>query len=895
MFRLTLKVKFAILLVGIIFSLVFLITSNFKTSRETSDMLGHARDQALPRFVGTNRILDLFDEITRTLNSAVVSQDQQALSRADEKRTELVVLLNELETMVQGQELSRVRRIRLGFNTYYEGARRQVVRALSEEDTIDPNAGNEIESLANRLVALEDDLMILRQEARREMRSNLDEAVDVVRQNALQNRIVGLLAGLMLTVLIVFIVLRIINAISKLSQIVSSIGSSGSLARVDFPHFSNDEIGDLAASLRNMVVALDDTMISKGYLDDIVESLADMLVVVKSDLTIERFNRALCEQLGHRDQDLLGKHIGLLIPDEAIQHLGADPLQKGVYRPSFDTVMFRKDGSSVPVAFSNSTMYGKEGSKRGIVCLARDVSNRRKIERELIEARDAAESAARAKSQFLANMSHEIRTPLNGVLGMAQILMGAQLRGSERECVEIIYDSAENLLRMINEILDYSRIDADKLELKYVEFNLRSCLEGTIELLQEKAVRKNLELHLILDHRLPRMFKGDPGRLRQILLNLIGNGIKFTEQGQVVTRVFAVEEQENLIKVCFQVVDTGIGIAREEREKLFLPFSQLDDSDTRRFGGAGLGLAVANRLVAAMGGNIELESIKGKGATFSFTLAFRKLAGKQLPSSIPEQLRQARILLFSPRVQLVDSLRENLHPLETLIAPDLEIARELLSQASELPQIVLADGNLRDEMILLTREYSGKDETKPFFCLKLATGDDQEEIGAPFDQNMLLPIKRVTLLRTLEQALISFKEDTQPKEEEKTELVDTHILLVEDNPVNQKVTMRFLEKKGYRCDIAANGLEALEQMKKRDYDLILMDCNMPEMDGYEATREIRKRQQGGTRTPIVALTANIQEGDEEKCYAAGMDGYLGKPLKVRALYEMLDRFLSKVK
>ncbi|PTN31541.1 response regulator [Desulfonatronum sp. SC1] len=580
-------------------------------------------------------------------------------------------------------------------------------------------------------------------------------------------------------------------------------------------------------------------------------------------------------------------------------------------------------------------IFNEAGKVVQVIEYSLDVTDRRKIEEDLQRANGrleeamgqakrmamAAQAANVAKSQFLANMSHEIRTPMNGVIGMTGLLMDSNLTEEQRGYAEIIRTSGESLLSLINDILDFSKIEADKLDFQEVDFDLRAVVEDTFQVLGHKAHEKGLELVLRIDAETPTLLRGDPGRLRQILLNLCGNAIKFTADGEVVTEVALERTTEDGVLIRFAVRDTGIGIPEEKLAEIFAPFHQADASVSRNFGGTGLGLTISKRLVEMMGGSLGVESTEGQGSTFWFTAALGRQDredGAAQPSLFGD-MRDVRALIVDDNTtnRLVFWEQLSRWGLRCDEAEGAEDALSALRQAhaggdpfrvalldmqmpkmdgASLGMAIKADPDLRDTVLIMLTSLGAYAEAQRMAEIGFAA-----YLHKPVRQSQLFDCLQTVLTgpesgRPLQPARLT---DPEPvgMAMEADRRRRARILLAEDNPVNQMVAVKILERLGYKPDVVANGREAVESLESRGYDLVLMDVQMPVMDGLEAAREIRRREtEAGavnTGTPIIALTAHAMQGDRERCLQAGMNDYLSKPLQPVDLLQMLRKWLKR--
>ena len=571
---------------------------------------------------------------------------------------------------------------------------------------------------------------------------------------------------------------------------------------------------------------------------------------------------------------------------------------------------------SIPVPFESSLLRARLRSLMQVRQRITDLLDR---QRELADAVRGAEANSRTKSEFLAAMSHEIRTPMNGVIAMSSLLMETQLTVDQRGYLETIHSSSESLLTIINDILDFSKIEAGKMELEHRSFDLRACIEESLDLLAPRTLEKSLDLVYEADDTIPATVEGDCQRLRQVLVNLLGNAVKFTERGDILVKLEMIAspateiDQRPPLRLHFQVRDTGIGIQPDRLARLFRAFTQADVSTARKYGGTGLGLAISRRLVELMGGRMWAESVPGEGSTFHFTINVASVADASPPAHTGRlpRLADLKILILDDNAASRNALFEQCRRwgMQPKAVETAAQALELLRGKAEF-DLALIDLHLPGHDGLAVAAEIQKLPSAAMLPMVLLTplGKKKrgtEEVRLVFAHAVHKPVKPAQLSAALERALLSPRIPVRPPEPVRTESslaqqLPLRILLVDDNAINQKVAIRILQQFGYQPEVAGNGREALDKLDQQPFDFIFMDVMMPEMDGLETTRLLRKRQMIGgyanyqSRIIIVAMTAHAMQGDREKCIAAGMDDYLAKPVRPKDVREMIERWGGKI-
>jgi PAS domain S-box-containing protein len=657
---------------------------------------------------------------------------------------------------------------------------------------------------------------------------------------------------------------------------------------------------------------------AKDDLDKMIKSMADALLVTDESGTIKTINQATKELFGYTEAELLESPIDCIISERDRAREIRDRARSS-HGEFWEVTCYKKNGEAITVSLSCAAIQGRAAQTQDFVYIARDITARKRAEEQLEYARRQAELASQAKSSFLANMSHEIRTPLNAVLGMAGLLAESELTADQQDLVETIRVSGDALLSLINEILDLSKLESGEMVLEEEDFYLSTCMEESVELVASNAAEKGLELAALCNPEVPDFLRGDRDRLRQILMNLVSNAVKFTEQGYVTVSSHLVSQTETTATICLQVTDTGIGIRQENCEKLFQPFSQVYSQSTRKYGGTGLGLAICQQLTHLMNGQIQVDSEVGQGSTFSVTIPFPKQTS---PRKRWQPTWQGYRLLVADASAI--SRKAIQYQLQgwgieaTGVSSSTEVL-EVLQQANDQQTPyhgVFLDMNLPPQGSWVTIQQIKQHPQLASTPIVLLSSMNQRQQAKKAQEAGLTamavkPVKREKLREILTQVLPSDTMESSsklpetgsasedpfllPNYSKKSKL---RILVAEDNAVNRKVACKQLENLGYSADVASDGEEVLQRLESQVYDIIFMDCQMPVLDGYTTTQMLRQRWQNHETDilypVVIAMTANAMSEDREKCLDVGMNDYISKPVRKDRLQEILTNWSQKL-
>jgi signal transduction histidine kinase/CheY-like chemotaxis protein/HPt (histidine-containing phosphotransfer) domain-containing protein/HAMP domain-containing protein len=978
--RFPLKSKFGLLLVGFVAAMAVVIFMSYSTARKVTAELREVEFEAFQQYTEALRLIDAFQDTSTGFAAAVDKRDRALLAQCQSRRAGLLEQVARIAHSIPRAEADLLGQIAIDSDAYLAAAQSHAESALAADaDTVIADRAQKTAALERRLGSDLNRLAIL---AGQQVAMSLSATARAAQVKWLEALVAGVMAFVMLLVVFTFLMAGIVGPIKTLSLVAAEVAKGNLEQRIDVPSSGNDEIGDLVGSFNLMTQGLIKTTVSKRYVDNIIRSMMDTLVIASPDGVIKSVNRATLDLLGYQEHELIGKPLeAILIEDGGrafrgqigasggspgksesgqscpdppsqdqpttglpaagnsagtgapTQTSGPAPLARETRR--VEGTYLAKDGTRIPVSLSSSLMRDDAGAVEGIVCVAQDITERKRWEQELQDATETVERANRelresngqleeatrfaqdmvaqaetanaAKSEFLAMMSHEIRTPLNGILGFSQLLLeDPALSGEQRDFVETIHASGTGLLTVINDILDFSKIEAGKMDLEMIDFDLVSVVESVGDIIGQRSTEKGLDLNCFVDHRVPARLRGDPGRLRQILLNLAGNAVKFTERGEVTVEANLEYETKETATVRFEVRDTGIGIPDDRQAQIFDKFTQVDGSTTRKYGGTGLGLAISRRLVEIMNGEIGVESELGKGSTFYFTIEFPLQKGPVAKPSV------ARAVSVDGLAVLVvdDSARSRRLLGETLAHWNMKpfsvgsgpVALDALEAAAAIGRpytLALVDARMPEmDGFTLCERIKGSKALAATRLVMLTSGgkcgDGPRCRRLGISAYLVKPVKQSDLWEAIMLTL-----GTNDGGGRRTDLItqhtlregrrSLHVLVAEDSPVNLKLVVKLLEKRGHTVGVATNGREALNALETQPYDLVLMDVQMPEMDGFEATVAIREQERAtGEHIPIVAMTAHAMKGDRERCLATGMDAYVSKPIRAQDLLEAMD-------
>ncbi len=725
------------------------------------------------------------------------------------------------------------------------------------------------------------------------------------------------MAGIALIIVVMVLLNRsVISRLSQLSASVAAIAISGDAsAHVDCP--GSDEISHLGGDINRMLESLHLLQVQRQRAEmryrAFMENIPAIALIKDSEGRIVYMNEPMARFTQKKFEDVKSEVLADRLPPEIAATLRQHDQQilSNKLSMQFEEMIPSPDG--VPHNWLTFRFPIEEPEGDVLVgTVSIDISDRKEADEELRKAKEAAEAANLAKSEFLANMSHEIRTPLNGVIGMTDLALATDLTIEQQEYLQIIKLSADSLLTVINDILDFSKIEAGKIDFEEIDFNLRDMVEMTMKTLAFRADEKGLELLCDFAPEVPEAIHGDSTRLRQVIVNLVGNAIKFTEKGEVEIKVRAVGEPGDQQMIHFTVCDTGIGICPDKQQSIFEPFTQADSSTTRKYGGTGLGLSISIRLVRLMGGDIWVESELGKGTKFHFQFPLVPAVGPvkkaiEPPSDIPSGLKILVVDDNATNRKIMAGMLKQWGMLPTLSESGINAIEELRAAAASGEQydLIISDFLMPEMNGFQFVERIRQEDPLTTAKIMLLTSAGRRGDGARCEElgiaaYVTKPVRRSELHEVISR-LLKTREHSTPQplitrhtiKESPNPGSFLHILVAEDNLVNQKLVARLIEKRGHAVKVVANGLEAVNALDREAYDLVLMDLQMPEMDGFEATVEIRRREkQSGLHKPVIALTAHAMKGDRERCLDAGMDGYLTKPICGIELDDVLEKYLK---
>jgi len=657
-------------------------------------------------------------------------------------------------------------------------------------------------------------------------------------------------------------------------------------------HIANEHVQDANLQLKRNQEQLKE---NEAKFRLIAENMADVIWIIDTKLQFVYLSPSVQNLFGYLPSELLGRQIYDMLPAGEQRSVGRTlkyhllaAQRNRFFEQRYELELPKKNGERIWTETLVTVLRNDRGDIVGLQALLRNITARKKVEVDLKAAKEEAESAVKARSEFFANMSHEIRTPMNAVVGLTSILKETSLTQDQRDLVKTVSVSAEALLSIIENILHMSKIESNAMDMEEVLFDLHKCCEAALDIIAPKAAEKKLELIYDIDDSVPLSVVGDEARLRQVLLNLLSNAVKFTHEGEIVLTVRAGDKTETGLRIFFSIKDTGIGISREHREHIFDPFRQADSSTTRKYGGTGLGLAISRHICELMGGELWLQSRLGEGSAFKFYIEVPQLYKKEVFLLPDKRLAEKTILLYLPNETLSATIHSLLRHwgIQVILYKNTSTLQALLDKGGHI-DVALIDNVMPDEAITLAQMLKEAGNTSVFFLNDM--GIDKNKGSEFVDVWFLKPLKPDQLHERLVHSLFGDAKKTRKsgvRDMESLGLLNCplRILVAEDNLVNQKVTQRMLENIGFLSDLAVNGQEVLDKIAMQSYDVILMDVQMPVMDGLTATKEIRNQE---NPVFIIGLSAHAFPEDKAKCLKAGMDDYVTKPVNLERLIEAI--------
>ena len=897
--RVRLRSQWAFILGGYILTCIFVIAVSVYNNNSVSAGLESVKRAHFPAYTFIVRLEGKIDLFSRTLNEAVLTGDEELLAQAINSVSELNRMFERSSEVVLSVHSNKLSEFRARFNIYVERITklaRQLVRAdeLALSDS-------KIQDVARRVAEDRRLVEYMLRELVTDFESILDDRVSSIQVEAeynIEHTIVSALLILVIFTAVAFMNLKgVLSGLRQLAFATKELTLGNHKVVSDLDDRRSDEVGELAAAFKKMTRDLHETTLSKDYVASVLDSIAETLLVIDVSKNIEIANRSADLVLGYQENELQGRHIYEIIDigryADILNELAAGAVAV------LDIPFRRKDGAQIEMSVSATYMKsGSEKQKDSLIMIAQDVSERRQQERELIEAKETAENLLHSKSEFLANMSHELRTPLNGVLGMSQLLLSTHMDKEQSGYVKTITSSGQHLLALINDVLDFSKIEAGRMSLSQEPFHFRQIVEDSVAMLAANQKNINVELMVYYDSDLSDHYVGDAVRIRQIVVNFVGNAMKFTDNGYIVVSVKRlVSSDPQAPNVRIEVADSGIGIAKDQLANIFEVFTQADGSTTRKHGGTGLGLAISKLMAELMGGDIGVDSKLGSGSRFFIDLPL--LAHQPEHERIIKQpLHQTNLIVLHGSSRACSVYMQQLADWGaqvTAVRSTEDLDARLNFIDTEEPLVLVIDA--------LVHKKQGKDLFNKFIsagcqvrkAIVLTEMGHEREIERFDDciQVVSKPMFRDIMVKAITGHSSSSSAQRRAVAAP-TENKSFKILLVEDNKVNQRVAAAMLKKLGHDVDLAENGEEALRNIQLQKYNAVFMDCQMPVLDGWEATRQIRKLGPEYEALPIIALTANALTGDREVCLEAGMSDYLSKPVKKQELADVIERFCVDV-